>query len=84
MNHENERNVINNKRRAIKLRAVPVWYGLEKIRVKFMYHMANLLGLTIDHTVPLNHPLVCGLHTLANLQLMSGSENSAKCNKFEV
>lgn len=36
----------------------------------------------VDHLVPLNHPLVCGLHTHDNLQVVSARENSAKSNLF--
>jgi len=38
----------------------------------------------VDHIVPLNHPLVCGLHVEHNLQIITKEENSKKNNKFIV
>lgn len=38
----------------------------------------------IDHIIPLVHPLVCGLHVLSNLRIITAEENLHKSNKFEI
>jgi hypothetical protein len=44
----------------------------------------EMLGIryVVDHVIPLNHPLVCGLHVEGNLQVISEVENLAKSNSF--
>jgi len=70
------------KRRQIKIRARPSWYESEKGEIKKLYRKAKELGLVVDHIVPLNSELVCGLHTLSNLQLLDPIENRKKYNLF--
>lgn len=36
----------------------------------------------VDHIVPLNHPLVCGLHWHGNMQVMTGDGNRQKANNW--
>jgi hypothetical protein len=40
------------------------------------------LQVHVDHIVPLQNNLVCGLHIPCNLQLMDARENRAKCKSF--
>lgn len=44
--------------------------------------MTELTGVqfSVDHTVPLSNPLVCGLHSHTNLRVISKKENAAKSN----
>lgn len=58
----------------------PAWADLEKI--KAVYREARKLGLTVDHTIPLRGETVSGLHVHNNLQMLPGSVNSSKGNKF--
>lgn len=68
------------KRRAQKLKAIPSWADMSKIRI--IYTEAKERGLVVDHIIPLQGKLVCGLHVENNLQLLTASENSQKHNKF--
>ncbi len=70
------------KRRAALQRATPAWAEFEAI--KLLYKEAATSGMDVDHIVPLTHPLVCGLHCIANLQLLTPEANRAKHNTFNV
>ena len=70
------------KRRAIGLQATPKWVEVEEI--KDVYAEAKHCQMHVDHIVPLQHPLVCGLHCWENLQLLTAEENRKKHNSFEV
>ena len=68
-----------NKRRAIKLRAIPKWANLEKI--KLIYRNCPK-GYHVDHIIPLNNPIVSGFHVENNLQYLTATENVKKGNKL--
>ncbi|MGE5650939.1 MAG: HNH endonuclease signature motif containing protein [Bacillota bacterium] len=70
------------RRRAMQLKATPPWADLGEIRR--IYERASVLGLEVDHIIPLRNKIVCGLHVEANLQLLTAEENLKKGNKFEV
>ncbi len=74
------RNNCNRKRKIKMEKATPNWVGDELI--KLVYLKAQEWGFAVDHIIPVNHKLVCGLHTWNNLQLLSTSENSKKYNNF--
>ena len=75
------------KRRAAYLRAIPKWYGLEKEAILAIYAECKQISLmsgvkhAVDHIVPLQSPIVCGLHAIANLRIITFSENTAKLNR---
>lgn len=80
-------NAATAKRRALKLKATPIWADSEKIAIEEMYSLAKQLTIItgikhqVDHIVPLNSDIVQGLHCLANLQILCAKENISKGNR---
>lgn len=73
--------------RAKRLNATPVWADKEFIGLLYAeVHDLNRRGTRgcfhVDHIVPLNSSLVCGLHTEQNLQVLPALENMGKSNRF--
>jgi len=60
--------------------STPVWE--DKKHILKYYQMATRLGLEVDHIVPINSKLVCGLHCLANFQFLNRKDNASKGNRF--
>lgn len=60
---------------------LPKW--ADKDAMKEIYKASRESGLHVDHIIPINHPMVCGLHVENNLQLLSPKENQEKRNKFD-
>lgn len=75
----------NSTSRAKKLSATPSWANLERIReiYKEAKRQELLTGKKchVDHIVPLNSPIVCGLHVENNLQILFASDNLRKGNR---
>ena len=74
------------KRRAVQLQAMPIWadedlileaYELAKLRTA-----ATGIKWVVDHVVPLCSPSVCGLHVIANLQVVTEAYNARKGNRW--
>ena len=74
------------KRRADKIQATPKWANLKSI--EHLYALAvmlteiNEVSYQVDHVVPLNSDLVCGLHCEDNLRVITAEENNTKKNKL--
>lgn len=68
------------KRKSNKLKATPKWANFDKIRA--IYSRAHENGMHVDHIIPLQNELVCGLHVHNNLQELTPLENMSKGNKF--
>jgi hypothetical protein len=79
--HINEESARSAKRRAVKLQAMPKWADREKIK---QIYATRPEGYHVDHIIPLQHPLVCGLHCEFNLQHLPAAENISKHNKFDL
>lgn len=76
--HRAEYTARNALRKARKLEATPSWANLSLI--KDIY--ANADGMHVDHIIPLQGELVCGLHVENNLQYLTPEENMKKSNKL--
>ena len=84
------RSATESKYRAAKLQAIPSWGNtwLEKLKVAEFYLIAKTRSIVegrlfhVDHMVPLQNDRVQGLHCSANLQILEGSENSSKSNRY--
>lgn len=71
-------------RRALKLNATPPWLtNVHKDEIQQIYKQAALDDGHVDHIVPLQGKIVCGLHVPWNLQVLPKSENLKKYNKFD-
>lgn len=73
-------------RHAAKLRAIPAWankffmeeaYALAKLREK-----CTGIKWHVDHIVPLQSRIVCGLHCEQNLRVIPAVENLSKHNRY--
>jgi hypothetical protein len=69
---------MQNAREAAKIKATPKW--ADKAAISAMYAEAQRTGMQVDHVVPLRSKWVCGLHTPANLQLLTPHDNAVKGN----
>lgn len=76
------------KRQARILQATPEWAEseFEQFYIEEIYHLSALrkqmLGVefNVDHIVPLQSKLVCGLHCASNLRILPATENKVKLN----
>jgi hypothetical protein len=74
------------ERRAAEKQAKPKWHSRSEIR-EFYKQAVEFTELTgypwhVDHIVPLKSDLVCGLHWHGNMQVISGSDNQSKSNRY--
>lgn len=74
------------KRNAAKRNATPTWADRQKIEE--YYFAADFLGMVtgiwhnVDHIVPVQSDLVCGLHVEHNLQVLTKTDNVSKGNRW--
>lgn len=73
-------------RRSLLLNATPSWSN--KSKIADIYKKAREMEIKdsvkyhVDHIIPLNSNLVCGLHTEDNLQILTAKQNLEKSNIF--
>ena len=77
------------KRRAAKLQRTPKWLSEDHLwMMQQAYELAALRAKMfgfewhVDHIVPLQGKQVCGLHVPWNLQVIPGTDNIKKSNKW--
>jgi len=76
------------KRRATKRNATPAWAD-ERAMASIYAEAARITRETglpheVDHIVPLQSPLVCGLHVPCNLRIVTREVNRRKSNSWSI
>lgn len=74
----------NQKRRSAKKQAIPKWSDFEKINQIYadsiLISEMTRVKHHVDHIVPLNSKIVCGLHCECNLEIITAKSNLEKGN----
>jgi hypothetical protein len=75
-------------RKHLILARTPSWANLKTIEDIYIKssQISKSTGIIhhVDHIVPLQNDLVCGLHVEWNLQIITAEENLRKHNRFEI
>ena len=79
LNNPHIRRAAWSKRKASQLKATPKFANLNKIRE--IYKKCPK-GYVVDHIIPLQSKIVCGLHVEWNLQYLTPSANCSKSNRL--
>lgn len=80
-NKDPNKEIIKNtaRKRLVSEKQTPAW--ADQIKILEIYR-SRPEGYHVDHIIPLNGKLVCGLHVENNLQYLTVEENLRKKNKF--
>lgn len=73
-------------RRGAQRAATPAWIDIDAIRMVYV-EAARITEETgvlhhVDHIVPLKSKIVCGLHAVSNLRVISAFDNQSKSNRY--
>ena len=87
-NPDKHRQRISRRRAAMK-RCQPSWADEERIGTvyaiaKWLEEVVPGQKYHVDHVIPIQHSLVCGLHVHENLAVLRAEENLSKQNKFHI
>lgn len=69
--------------RAKKLQAKPVWADEDAIQAIYDDSSNRENKTHVDHVIPLQGEIVCGLHVETNLQILDAAENISKYNHID-
>lgn len=76
----------SSKRRAAKINAVVPWTDDKEIKKVYAKarEMTKMSGIKyeVDHVIPLQGKMVCGLHVMDNLEIITKEKNREKRNYF--
>lgn len=82
--HQSRKNAATSLYRAIKKTAQPAKLSFDEKQAITEFYKKCPEGYHVDHIVPLQNDLVCGLHVLANLQYLPGPINEEKGERNEL
>ena len=78
------------KRRARKVNSVPPWYSdFDEFVMQEAIHLARVrqkatgINWSMDHMIPLQAKMACGLHCADNIQVIPSALNYAKSNRMK-
>ena len=63
--------------------AIPAWCETAAIAILYRIRDKRAGEHHVDHVIPLQHDLVCGLHCYANLEVIPAFDNLSKKNRFD-
>ena len=76
--------IVNARRKAALLKAIPRWIDDNLVNEQYAIAQAKTsesgVKWEVDHIIPLQSKIVCGLHVQSNLRVIPASENRIKSN----
>jgi len=71
------------RRKALKLQATPIWANKDAIEIIYEESSNRSENTHVDHVLPLQGTIVCGLHVETNLQIILAHDNLTKHNSID-